>query len=249
MTSPNNSTHGANAFQLMSEHQTAPTSETIAEQTSKMEDKLAERMASMESEISALHSYIRASRGSSEDFLNGVKMPTETRAPTTPPKPMGSGMLKSKHGRTSASFLEPFLSVDAADVRGKYPAFAQKLSELYPGALPYDEAAVAISHVLREHGFQEGTSLAMVSQCRDELTKPFTAAIDHLWGGSFNISSLAGAFGPHPLGQQVSQSLNSSQLTQLTTPCCVPTRLRHGLLRHDRLQGRHGARATGREGP
>jgi len=109
-------------------------------------------------------------------------------SPPLPPRPKVGLTMR----RASNSFTMPFQSVDRADVRSKCPEFTKKLKELYPGALPHDEAAVAIAHVLRSHGFEEGKSLAMISQCRDELTKPFTKATDHLWGGSFNISSLAG---------------------------------------------------------
>lgn len=93
----------------------------------------------------------------------------------------------------SMSFSQPFHSIDRNDMRLRYPEFRRQLDALYPGALPYEEAAVCISHVLREHGFHEHNSIALVSQCRDEITKPFAAALDALWGGhSFNISSLAG---------------------------------------------------------
>lgn len=49
-----------------------------------------------------------------------------------------------------------------------------------------------ITEILGEEGFEASNSIALVSQCRDELTKEFVHAVDRLWGYSFNISSLAG---------------------------------------------------------
>lgn len=92
----------------------------------------------------------------------------------------------------SYSFTAPFDGIDKTDVRPQFPTFAKKLDELYPGAMPYDEAVVAISALLRQHGFTETNSIALISACRDESMKSFTTALDLLWGETFNISSLAG---------------------------------------------------------
>jgi hypothetical protein len=72
-------------------------------------------------------------------------------------------------------------------------AFTSKLHELFPGAMNHEEAAVAVKHVLRKRGFTAKESIALVAQCRDEITKPFTSAIDTTWLGSFNIGALAGS--------------------------------------------------------
>jgi hypothetical protein len=71
-------------------------------------------------------------------------------------------------------------------------AFLDRLHELYPGAMNHEEAAVAIKHVLRQRGFTAKGSIALVAQCRDEITKKFIEAIDTTWLGSFNIGALAG---------------------------------------------------------
>lgn len=74
----------------------------------------------------------------------------------------------------------------------KYPAFADMLARNFPGAVQYEEALVGATSVLGRHSFGESNSIALVSQCRDELTKPLVEAADRLWGQSFSISSLAG---------------------------------------------------------
>ena len=81
-----------------------------------------------------------------------------------------------------ASFVEsPFSGIQQVP---QHAAFREKLDELYPGALDHEEASVAIKHVLRQRGFTAHGSIALVSQCRDEITKPFTTAIDHNWLGA-----------------------------------------------------------------
>lgn len=94
------------------------------------------------------------------------------------------------NGGESASFDRPFACIP--DPLAEPPAFRAALKKLYPNALHHEEAAVAIKHVLRQHGFTAHGSICLVAQCRDEITKPFCTAIDHNWMGSFNISSLAG---------------------------------------------------------
>jgi hypothetical protein len=91
---------------------------------------------------------------------------------------------------SQASFSDPFAAV--RDTTGLTPAFTNRLNELFPGAMQHEEAAVAIKHTLRKHGFTAAGSIALVAQCRDEITKPFHTAIDHTWNGSFNIGALAG---------------------------------------------------------
>jgi len=91
------------------------------------------------------------------------------------------------------SFADPFKGIDDDDMRKQFPAFAAKLDELYPGAMPYEEAIVSVSSLLRDKGFTEHNAIALVSCCRDESMKPFQNAINLLWGDSFNISSLAGS--------------------------------------------------------
>lgn len=89
-----------------------------------------------------------------------------------------------------SSFSDPFAA--ARNQIRMTKAFTKKLDELFPGALHHEEAAVSIKHVLRSHGFTTANTIALVAQCRDEITKPFINAIDHAWSGSFNIGALAG---------------------------------------------------------
>jgi len=90
--------------------------------------------------------------------------------------------------------VEPFAQVDGEleRLRSRYPRFFETLEAIYPGAKQYEEAAASVSCVLKRHGFDGRSSIAMISQCRDELTKPWVSSLDALWGGSFNISSLGG---------------------------------------------------------
>mmetsp|Transcript_5948 Transcript_5948/g.11369 ORF Transcript_5948/g.11369 Transcript_5948/m.11369 type:complete len:559 (+) Transcript_5948:814-2490(+) len=76
--------------------------------------------------------------------------------------------------------------------REQYPEFYKQLDTLFPGSLQYEEALVASYSILEKRGFKRSNSLALVSMCRDELTRPFVEATDTLWGMSFSIASLAG---------------------------------------------------------
>jgi len=74
----------------------------------------------------------------------------------------------------------------------KYPKFFAELNKNFPGAMPYEEYLVASQVLLGEQGFNGNNSLALISMCRDEITRPFVDAADQLWGNSFSIASLAG---------------------------------------------------------
>ena len=93
--------------------------------------------------------------------------------------------------KQGASFKNPFGSVHSESKLSR--AFTDKLHDLFPGAMNHEEAAVAIKHLLRQRGFTAKDSIALVAQCRDEITKPFITAIDTTWLGSFNIGALAGS--------------------------------------------------------
>lgn len=74
----------------------------------------------------------------------------------------------------------------------KYPKFFKELQESFPGAMPYEEYLVATKTMLATKGYTGDNSLALISMCRDEITRPFVDAADQLWGHSFSIASLAG---------------------------------------------------------
>ena len=78
------------------------------------------------------------------------------------------------------------------DASHETEAFRKKLDELYPGALNYEEAVVRVTHVLNRYGFTADSSIALVSQCRDDVVGRYVHAIDVNWKGSFNLSSFAG---------------------------------------------------------
>lgn len=73
-----------------------------------------------------------------------------------------------------------------------YPKFFDELDKNFPGAMPYEEYLVASKYLLSSKGFTGNNSLALISMCRDEITRPFVDAADQLWGNSFSIASLAG---------------------------------------------------------
>ena len=107
-------------------------------------------------------------------------------------KTMSSGWTQLRHlANVSASFTNPFASV--SDTSHETGPFRKRLDELFPNAWNHEEAAVVIKHTLAPWGFDATNTIALVAQCRDEIAKPFVAAIDHNWNGSFNVSSLAGS--------------------------------------------------------
>jgi hypothetical protein len=70
--------------------------------------------------------------------------------------------------------------------------FAQALSTHFPQSLEASEYVSRTLEGLRPHGFQATNTIACVSVCRDELTRPLVAHIQGVWGEAFNFSSLAG---------------------------------------------------------
>jgi len=72
-------------------------------------------------------------------------------------------------------------------------AHIQCLEENYPRSVPEPVLIDLMSDVLKDHGFTSATAINLVSNCRDEICRPFTEYLDEKWGApSFNISSLAG---------------------------------------------------------
>lgn len=73
-----------------------------------------------------------------------------------------------------------------------HPAFFAAMEESFPGAGQYERVLVSASAMLATRGFTKSSAIALVSQCRDELTRPLVSCVDRIWGHSFTISSLAG---------------------------------------------------------
>lgn len=69
---------------------------------------------------------------------------------------------------------------------------APSVQQLYPQAVPVERFLDACSRVLEKEGFTADNTLALISQCRDELCAPLHAGIGARWGSCFNIGSLAG---------------------------------------------------------
>jgi hypothetical protein len=60
-------------------------------------------------------------------------------------------------------------------------------------AVPEPVLIEHMTRVLEAHGYTPGTAINLVSNCRDELCRPFTEYLDTRWAKpSFNIASLAG---------------------------------------------------------
>jgi hypothetical protein len=70
--------------------------------------------------------------------------------------------------------------------------FETALSTHFANAVPVAEF-VSRSHLaLRTHGFKASNTIACVSVCRDEITRPLVEEVQKTWGEAFNFSSLAG---------------------------------------------------------
>ena len=76
--------------------------------------------------------------------------------------------------------------------KSTHPAFFAAVEASFPGSGLYERVLVSASAMLASRGFTKTSAIALVSQCRDELTRPLVACVDRIWGHSFTISSLAG---------------------------------------------------------
>jgi len=72
------------------------------------------------------------------------------------------------------------------------PSFELTLKKEFSGAVEYREFLKRCYTCFASYGFQKDGCLAVVSVCRDELTRPFADEIQRLWGSPFDISSLGG---------------------------------------------------------
>jgi len=107
--------------------------------------------------------------------------------------------LKAEETSSAELTLQAMALQDGADpyaamsyATSETTAFREKLDAFYPGAMHHEEAAVRVTHALRQHGFTAQSTMAITAQCRDEICKPFVEAISTNWSGSFNLGSLAG---------------------------------------------------------
>ncbi len=70
--------------------------------------------------------------------------------------------------------------------------FQEALSLHFPGAMVAGDFVRRTHETLHTWGFESSNTIACVSVCRDELTRPFRDDIQKVWGHAFNFSSLAG---------------------------------------------------------
>ena len=70
--------------------------------------------------------------------------------------------------------------------------FQEALSLHFPGAMVGEDFVRRTHEALHAWGFEPSNTIACVSVCRDELTRPFRDEIQKVWGHAFNFSSLAG---------------------------------------------------------
>ena len=74
-----------------------------------------------------------------------------------------------------------------------FDAHNRALEAAFPRVVPEPVLIDNVAEVLERHGFTGATAINLVSNCRDELCRPFTEYLDVKWGmPSFNIASLAG---------------------------------------------------------
>jgi len=74
----------------------------------------------------------------------------------------------------------------------RFHSFNESLNALFPGAIEQKKFHQAILELGRKNDLHEGSTLAMYSVCRDELTQPFVEELTTKWRYGFNISSLGG---------------------------------------------------------
>lgn len=71
--------------------------------------------------------------------------------------------------------------------------FEEALQREFPGSIEYQQFLFLSASILGHKNFNRNSTIALVSQCRDELTKPFIDCVEKHWGLPFCLSSLAGA--------------------------------------------------------
>jgi Limiting CO2-inducible proteins B/C beta carbonyic anhydrases len=72
------------------------------------------------------------------------------------------------------------------------PRFKQTLQGQFPTSLSMQDYLRMSLQLLTPLGFCKANTLACVSVCRDEMTKPLVAAIQRTWNNVFSFSGLAG---------------------------------------------------------
>ena len=94
---------------------------------------------------------------------------------------------------TSGRTLTPSASLEQLAEIYDFEAHNRALETAFPRVVPEPVLIDNVTAVLERHGFTGSSAINLVSNCRDELCRPFTEYLDQKWGlPSFNIASLAG---------------------------------------------------------
>lgn len=83
-------------------------------------------------------------------------------------------------------------SISSTSLSPETSPFRDALTRFFPGSRLSRDFVDDSIDILRPFGFQPDNTLACVSVCRDELTRPFVNNINDVWGNVFDCSSLAG---------------------------------------------------------
>ena len=76
--------------------------------------------------------------------------------------------------------------------REEYKAFFEALDQHFPNSITLEEFMIDGFKKINEYDFTKENSIACVSVCRDEITRPLFDLTEKLWGEAFNFSSLGG---------------------------------------------------------
>ena len=93
-------------------------------------------------------------------------------------------------------FLQELPSGKHADSSKTMPkpetCFKQALEDHFPSSLLMNDYVRTSLQLLKPLGFCKANTLACVSVCRDEMTKPLVTTIQRMWNNVFSFSGLAG---------------------------------------------------------
>jgi hypothetical protein len=90
--------------------------------------------------------------------------------------------MRTAKGKGMMSAVPPFLA----------RKFDSVVAERFPGAVDEMRFAADLAIELRRDGFDTANTLAVISLCRDELTRPLRRLLQDRWGDDFDLSGLAG---------------------------------------------------------
>ena len=86
----------------------------------------------------------------------------------------------------------PLKSLSSLPYQERFSGFREALDHHFPGTISMRKYVHSSKVSLEPFGFFKHNSLACISICRDEITKPFMAMIQKNWDNVFSFSGLAG---------------------------------------------------------